>query len=263
MNGRHVTRMTINDAFHYSAERRAELLASYPAHVRRARAMGLPAIGEGAVFPVDDDYLVVDDFPIPAHWLELGGLDFGYDHPTAAVRLVLDRESQIFYAVAEYRKSKEVPLVHVAHLKGWGPHIPFAWGLEGLQTKLSENPEQTQKMFRKHGLRMLDAHATFHDGGVGVERAVTEILELMLSGRLKFFRSCRLLLEEKNSYHRAKRNDDAVAQIVKKDDDLLDALRYAYMMIRFAVPVSWRSIHGGRPAPSRPQSRDPRDIFSR
>lgn len=255
--------MTIFDAMHYGEAKRQELIASYPKHVRRARAMGLPAIGEGAVFPVDDEDIIVPDFDIPPHWMEIGGLDFGWDHPTAAIRLVFDRETETFYVTQEYRKSQEVPLMHVQKLKGWGDHLPFAWGAEGLQTKLSENPEQTQKMFRKHGLKMLDAHATFANGGVGVERAVTEMLELMQAGRWKVFRSCRLFIEEKNSYHRAKKSTDGVAQIVKKDDDLLDAARYAYMMFRFAVPVSWRKRWGGRPSPgaNKPRAMDSRDIF--
>lgn len=37
---RHVTRMTIDDAEHYSPAERAAIVASYPAHERKARAEG-------------------------------------------------------------------------------------------------------------------------------------------------------------------------------------------------------------------------------
>jgi hypothetical protein len=260
---RSVTRMTIYDAMHYGPKKRDEIIASYPKHVRRARAMGLPAIGEGAVYPIDDESISCHPFDVPAHWMEIGGLDFGYDHPTAGIRLVFNREAETYYVVQAYRKRQEVPLIHVQNLKGWGSHLPFAWGMEGLQTKLSENPEQTQKMFRKHGLRMVDTHATFANGGVGVERGVMEIYELMMAGRFKIFSNLADVFEEKNTYHRAKKNDDAVAQIVKVHDDLMDAMRYAYMMFRYAVPVSWRAKHGGKPNPKNTASRgiDSRDIF--
>jgi hypothetical protein len=259
---RSVTRMSIHDAWHYSAAEREVIISSYPKHVRRARAMGLPAIGEGAVFPIDDDELWCDPFDIPSHWMEIGGLDFGWDHPTAAVRHVFDRESETFFVVDEYRERQRTPMQHVEALKGWGPHLPFAWGLEGLQTKLSENPEQTQKMFRKHGLKMLDAHATFDEGGVGVEAGVQQILDLMMVGKWRVFKTCRRWMEEKNGYHRAKGSDDKVAQIKKVHDDLMDASRYAYMMRRFAVPVSWRARYGGRPKlANKPFRRDSRDIF--
>lgn len=260
---RSVTRMTLHDAFHYTEEKRAEIIASYPKHVRRARVLGLPAIGEGAVFPIDDEDISVAPFDIPKHWMELGGLDFGWDHPTAGIRLVFDRESETFYVTQEYRERQKTPMQHVEALKGWGPHLPFAWGLEGLQTKLSDNPEQTQKIFRKHGLRMLDSHATFDLGGVGVEAGLQQILDLMLIGKFKVFSTCRLWFEEKNSYHRHKSNEDKVAQVKKVHDDLMDAMRYAFMMRRMAVPVSWRARYGGRPVAGKQQSiaRDSRDIF--
>src|SRR5204863_2424109 len=47
-----VVRMTIDDAEHYTAEERARIIASYPEHERKARAMGEPVLGSGAVFPV-------------------------------------------------------------------------------------------------------------------------------------------------------------------------------------------------------------------
>jgi hypothetical protein len=94
---RSVTRMTIYDAMHYGPAKRDEIIASYPRHVRRARAMGLPAIGEGAVYPIDDESISCNPFDVPAHWMENAGLDFGYDHPTAAIRLVFNREAETYY----------------------------------------------------------------------------------------------------------------------------------------------------------------------
>lgn len=263
-NGRGVVRFTINDAFHYTPAEAQAVIAKYPAHVRRARAMGQPAIGEGAVYPIADEDLICPPFDPPPHWLELGGLDFGWDHPTAAIRLLRDPDTSTFYVAAEYRRSRVLPLLHVQNLKGWGPDLPFAWGSEGLQTKLGDDPKQTQLVFRNHGLKMLGSHATFASGGVGVERGVTEIMEMMLAGKWKVFSTCTQTLEEKNGYHRAKRNDMTAAQIVKILDDLMDAMRYAYMMFRFAVPVSWRKKWGGRPNPTNVAARnyDGRDIFN-
>ena len=228
--GRIYTRMTQADAWHYDEETREALLAGYPAHQRRARAFGLPAIGEGAVFPIDDDRLMVDPFPIPPHWMEIGGLDFGWDHPTAGCRLVINMEAETFYVTQTYRKRQETPLYHCNALKGWGLHLPFAWGIEGHQTKLSDNPESQAETFRKHGLRMLDQHATFDEGGVGVEQGVQKILELMQSDRFKVFSTCPDWFEEKNSYGRHKSNDDAVAKIKSVHDDIMDAMRYAFII---------------------------------
>ena len=48
------------------------------------------------------------------------------------------------------------------------------------------------------------------------------------SGRLKIFDTCTMLFEEFGQYHRKD------GEIVKVNDDLLDALRYAIMMLRYA-----------------------------
>lgn len=254
--------MTIHDAMHYTKEQRARIIAAYPKHSRNARALGIPSIGEGAIFPIEDDLITVTPFPIPAHWLRLGGLDFGWDHPTAAVEIVLDPDARIYYVTKEYRVRERLPSQHVDALKKWGMRLPFAWGSEGLQTKLSEDPQQTQKLFRKHGLTMLQEHATFANGGVGVERGLMEILELMEAGQFKIFTTCRYLLEEKSTYHRKRKSTDGIATVVKTHDDLMDAMRYAFMMMRKAI----RSIAVDRPpipvgGARRPGARDSRDIF--
>ena len=40
--------------------------------------------------------------PLPAHWPRIIGLDFGYDHPAAAVWLAWDRDSDTVYVTDEF-----------------------------------------------------------------------------------------------------------------------------------------------------------------
>ena len=77
---------------------------------------------------------------------------------------------------------------------------------------------------------MLAEHATWQAGGNSVEAGLFEILDLMRKGKWKIFRGNRELINEFLQYHR-----DEKGKIVKTGDDLLDAMRYAYMMRRFAV----------------------------
>jgi hypothetical protein len=74
---RHVTTMTIEDAAHITPERRAEIIASYPPHEVEARTKGIPVLGSGRIFPVTEESLTVEAFPIPRHWALIGGMDFG------------------------------------------------------------------------------------------------------------------------------------------------------------------------------------------
>ncbi|HEX3499921.1 MAG TPA: terminase family protein [Stellaceae bacterium] len=76
---RHVTTMTIDDALHYSDEERARIIAAYPAHEREARANGIPTLGSGRIFPIEEAAIAIEPFAIPRHWPLLGGIDYlGY-----------------------------------------------------------------------------------------------------------------------------------------------------------------------------------------
>jgi phage terminase large subunit-like protein len=76
---RHVTQMTIDDAFHYTDADRARIVASYLPHEREARAKGIPALGSGRIFPIEEAAIAVDSFDIPRHWPQIAGIDYlGY-----------------------------------------------------------------------------------------------------------------------------------------------------------------------------------------
>jgi hypothetical protein len=98
---------------------------------------------------------------------------------------------------------------------------------------------------------MLPEHATFPDGTNSVEAGNFFMLERMQTGRLKVFRTCPLWLEEKRLYHREETADGG-SKLVKIDDDLLSASRYAIMMLRKARIVEARTrfgvpVRGGEP----------------
>ena len=58
---RHVTRMTIDDAPHFSEAQKARILTSYAPHELDARARGKPALGSGRVFTLDEDEITDPD----------------------------------------------------------------------------------------------------------------------------------------------------------------------------------------------------------
>lgn len=226
--GTHVTQMTIDDAGHYTAEQRAAIIASYPAHEREARVKGIPQLGSGRVFPICEEAIACESFPIPSHWPEICGIDFGWDHPSAGVRLAWDRDSDTLYVTQAHRAREQTPLMFSGAVRPWGEWLPWAWPHDGLQHDKGSG-EQLMQQYRKHGLKMLSVRATFEDGTSGLEAGVSEMLERMQTGRLKVFHHLRDWFEEFNLYHRK----DGL--IVKENDDLLSATRYAMMMRRLAV----------------------------
>lgn len=230
----HVTQMTIEDALHYTPEARALIVAGYPKHERDARAKGIPIMGSGRVFPIDEDEIKCSAFAIPPHWPQIGGLDFGWDHPSAGVKLAWDRDSDVLYVTNGHRQREQTPTLFAATLKPWGAHangaqwLPWAWPHDGLQHDKGSG-EQLAAQYRAQGLAMLPMRATFEDGTNGVEAGVTDMLDRMQTGRLKVFAHLSEWLEEFRLYHRK----DGL--IVKKGDDLLSATRYAMMMRRHAI----------------------------
>ncbi len=130
---RAVITMTIEDAEHYTPQERQRVIDSYPAHEREARTRGVPALGSGRIFPVTEESIRVDPFDVPRHWVQIGGLDFGWDHPFAAVGCAWDRDADVFHVTKIYREREATPIIHAAALKPWGAAMPWAWPHDGLQ----------------------------------------------------------------------------------------------------------------------------------
>jgi hypothetical protein len=224
---RHVTFMTIDDVEHYTTEQRNRIVAAYLPHEREARARGIPVLGSGRVFPVLEESIRCEPMPIPPHWVQINGLDFGWDHPFGAVNCAWDRDADVFYVLKEYREREATPVIHTGAIKPWGDWIPCAWPHDGLQHDKGSGDELA-RAYGKHGLNMLSERATFEDGTNGVEAGVLEMLERMQTGRWKVFSTCGAWFGEFRLYHREG------GRIVKLNDDLISASRYAYMMRRHA-----------------------------
>lgn len=230
--GTHITVMTIHDAEHYSPEERAAIIASYPEHDRKARTEGIPQLGSGRVFPFEKGQIAIESFPIPDHWVQICGLDFGWDHPSAGIRMAWDRDADCIYIIAAHRAKAQTPMMFAAATKPWGDWLPWAWPHDGKQSggKFDAQDQlQLAAIYKKHGLKMLHQHAQFEDGTNGVEAGITDMYERMETGRWKVFAHLADWFEEFELYHRK----DGL--IVKLNDDLISASRYALMMKRFAV----------------------------
>jgi phage terminase large subunit-like protein len=225
---RNVTRMTIYDVDHYTDEERARIIATYPEHERKARTMGEPSLGAGAIFPINEEVLKVLPFAIPHHWKRIVGIDFGWNHPFAAAWLAYDADTDTIYVTDCYKVREATPIIHAATIKGKGDWIPVSWPHDGLQHDKGSG-DQLAEQYRKQGLNMLRERATFPDGSNSVEAGIMDMLDRMQTGRFKVFSHLEQWFQEFRMYHR-----DENGRIVKVDDDVLSATRYASMMLRFA-----------------------------
>ncbi len=164
---RFVTSMTIDDVEHYSAAEKAQIIASYPAHEREARAKGIPTMGSGRVFPIEESRITCQPVSIPHHWKQIVGVDFGIDHPFAASRLAFDADADCIYVTHCYRITGQIPAIHAVQIKAWGNWIPCAWPHDGL-IRDKGSGDQLAEQYRSHGVNMLPERATHEEGGNGV-----------------------------------------------------------------------------------------------
>jgi phage terminase large subunit-like protein len=226
-SGTEIIQATIDDAEHYSEEQRKAIVDAYPEHEREARAKGIPTMGSGKVFPVAESVFKVDPFPLPTHWPRIVGIDFGFNHPTAAAWLAWDRDSDTVYLYDSYRQKGESVAIHSAAIRSKGDWIPVSWPHDGLQHDKGSGL-QLAKQYKDQGLAMLPDRATFADGTNGLEAGISEMLTRMQTGRFKVFSHLSDFFEENATYHRKN------GLIVKLNDDLISATRYAVMMLRKA-----------------------------
>ncbi|MFZ0692858.1 MAG: terminase family protein [Alphaproteobacteria bacterium] len=245
MRDRIIIRMRIEDAGHFAdPEKRARQVASYADFQRKTRADGVPMQGSGAVFEDVD----INDLLVPLrvvngevihgtlgaldtkHWSFVWGLDFGIDHPFAAVLLGHDRDSDTVFALAEVKIKGGTPPVHASRMKQIAANVKVAWPHDG-NARERGSGEQLGKLYRDEGLQMLPTHAQFASGGYSTEAGVAELLVRMKSDRFKVAAGLTEWLDEFSGYHRKE------GIIVKTNDDLMSATRIGCMMLRSARPA--------------------------
>jgi hypothetical protein len=223
--------MTIDDAEHMTPEQKEKVIAGYLPHQREARARGIPMQGSGVVYQTPESY-VVEPFieHVPPHWAKIWGIDFGINHPFAAVLLLWDRDNDVIHVHNAIRITGAVPIMHAAAIKKIGAGVPIAWPHDG-NNREKGSGEPLAGSYRREGLRMLHSHATFEEGGISVEAGIAEIDAREKTGRWKIASHLSDFLEERRNYHR---NDGIV---VAERNDLLDASRVGMMMRRYAQAV--------------------------
>lgn len=234
MKGMKLHTATWDDAPHISEQIKETILSIYPAYQKKMRSMGVPLMGSGLIYPFDEDDMKCDPFDIPDHWFVINGMDFGWDHPQAHVQLVWDREADMYYLINAWKGSKKHAYEAWHIVKPWAKNVPTAWPSDGSQTR---DGKDQKGPFIDEGFNLLPEHAQWETGGNSVEPGIVMISNLLKNGKLKVVRTLLAFFDEFRQYHATTHKRTGKVTIHKMKDDLLDALRYALMMKRYAIRV--------------------------
>jgi phage terminase large subunit-like protein len=207
-----VVSMTWDDAPHIDEATKNKMYEVLPPHEKEARSKGRPSMGAGRVYPVPESRIMCDPFPIPAFWPQAYGLDVGITK-TAALWGAWDKENDTVYIHSEYYQGEELPLVHSEAIKARGDWMngvidPASRG------RNAATGERLLDIYRNYGLTLMEADNAV-DAGTNI------VWERLRTNKLKFFSNLPNLFKEYRLYRR-----DEKMKIIKKDDHLMDALRY-------------------------------------
>lgn len=201
-----------NDVPHISQVEKADLLRSIPPYQRDARTKGIPQLGAGAIYPIEETEISVEPFKIPEHWPRAYALDVGWKR-TAAVWGAYDREESTWFLYAEHYRGHAEPSVHAAAIRARGAWIPGCID-PAARGRSQKDGEALMNNYRDLGLELYPAdHA--------LEAGIFDVYQKLSTGTLKVFTLLRAWLAEYRIYRR-----DHLGRIAETPDHLMDTTRY-------------------------------------
>lgn len=239
-SGQALVTATWDDAPHLSEEAKEQRLAGMLPYERDMRSRGLPVMGSGLIFPVPEDDIICEPFAIPSGWQRIAGIDFAGSgsggHPTALVAIAIDPNTSTHYVYDCYKEVGRTIPEHWNAMRRIG-NIPIAWPHDGAVSDRGSGVSYCQQ-YRDEGANMLPKPFSNPSedgkGGKAVNPGLTAMHTAMVEGRFKVFSNLQDWFAEFRTYH-MKPNRSGTVEIVKENDDLMSATRYAFMSARYAI----------------------------
>lgn len=232
--------MNIYEASHYTPEKIKKIESLYSGlseAERKARMMGVPTMGTGLIYPIEDNELYYDAMAqIPTRWKRMGALDFGRgEHPQAMVWGALDPVTDTLYIYDAVKTRNKTVAENSSIIKSHGEWIPMAWPHDlnresGVGDERKTEGYKYKELYIKEGVTLTPEFAKTKDGSNKVEVGIIEVRQRMLEGKFKVARHLSEWFKEKQIYRYGDDNKP-----IKEKDDLMDATRYLTIMLRYAI----------------------------
>lgn len=209
-----------DDVPHLSEEDIQQELKSTPPHLVNARRRGIPTLGSGAIFPVDEEFVKCAPFTIPDSWLRWYSVDVGW-RCTAVTWWAWDKNTGNMYVYDCYKLDNDDPdetvqkdyKHHAQVIKDRGPWMRGAIDPHS-RDRSQVDGRNLMDMYVSAGLNLVKADNA-------VETSISMLYQGFRNGTIKIFSTLEPIFDEYRRYHRNEKGE-----VVKKDDHLMDCLRY-------------------------------------
>jgi hypothetical protein len=212
-----------NNAPHLTESARTSLVNSIPKYQQNARTRGVPQLGAGLIYPLEDEDILCDAFAIPDHWPRGYALDVGWNR-TAVIWRAKDPDTGKSYFYDEHYRSEGDPQIHAAAIRRRGIWIPGVID-PAARGRKQDDGKKLIMLYRKAIYGEEDLALGIEMLGVAknaVETGLYDVLMAFQEGMLKVMRHrCQNFMAERRLY---RRNEKGV--VVKKFDHAMDAGRY-------------------------------------
>ncbi len=218
-SSKHLTNLTWADAPHLTEQAKADMLKMYPVYMRNARTLGLPMMGVGAVYPIDEERVFIAPlgFSIPPNWKRFAALDFGFIDPTAIGWFAIDPDSGVVYQYHEHYLSGQNVGVHALIIKAQnrlaGFDIPIAADPSGGGRSTANGDRTRQLYYEEYQIPMVSAENA-------IETGISRVFQYMIDGNFKVYNTCVHARAEFRSYSRTKNGFSG-------PDHMMDVWKYA------------------------------------
>lgn len=222
---------------HFTPEMIEQELAKYPTWQHEMRRRGLPVLGTGAIFEIEDNAIKLMELNIPDNWEILAAIDWGEQvDPTVVTVAVRNPQSDHYYIYdVLYFDTDRSPHAVGRALNERYPGITLIrphdrpalsnqlinMGVNVQFDPFRNPPSSVLKMKQGNG-----ESKAFND----VETGLDEMRLMFSEGRLKVLSRCEKWFEQKATYY-YKQNKNTGKVDRSRPDDLMDSSRYAILSL--------------------------------
>lgn len=185
---------------------------------------------EGLVYPDIFKYFE-EPFEIPKEWKRIGGYDPGIADPTAFLIGAIDPKTNIIHFYKDYYVRDQTITYHGNRLRPWID--PYSWyrpiGSDPSVNKRSQETGIAYKHYFKQvtGITLLPVN---NDLLLGIDK----VRDYLYQGKIRFFNNMEDFKNEASLYAfppPEERDRNVNIKPIDKDNHLMDALRYAIMLL--------------------------------